>query len=329
MSSEAPSPLAAFQRHSTMVVAPELRFDYWRSLHPSIALDLPQGRHAGDYRANLINASSTEGTVLGCCTNDDTSAHFAQDNSDFVLVSLTLAGEARLQQADGQRHRVTSQSGLVVLDSLQPLSSLAMQHSMLYLMIPRPQVKARAPDALTRAESSPFSLPDNAMTRLLTTHLLGVIKEQEALAGEDLACALDTARDMSLVALAQLKGPLSLEWEATQRQSLLKAACRYIELHASEPGLDVARIAHALGCSRAGLYRAFAAHPESVAETLRRTRLEQARARLKTRHPPSIDQLSYHCGYLNAASFTRAFKRQYGASPQDWHREWCERQLLL
>ncbi|RQW70046.1 AraC family transcriptional regulator [Halomonas sp. YLB-10] len=329
MSSEAPSPLAAFQRHSTMVVAPELRFDYWRSLHPSIALDLPQGRHAGDYRACVISASSAGGAVLGWCTNDDTAAHFAQDNGNCVLVSLTLAGEARLRQGPDRRLRVTSQSGLVVLDSCQPLSSLAMRHSMLYLMIPRDQVHAKAPGALTLAGSSPFSLPDNAMTRMLTAHLLGVIKEREAFAGEALECALDTACDMSLVALAQLKGPLSLEWEATQRESLMNAACRYIELHAGEPRLNVDSIAHALGCSRAGLYRAFAAHPESVAETLRRTRLEQARARLKTRHPPSIDQLSYHCGYLNAASFTRAFRRQYGASPQDWHREWCERQLLL
>ena len=329
MSTEAPSPMAAFQAHSTTSVAPELRFDYWRSLHPSIALDLPQGRHADDYRANLIRASSTGGAVFGWCTNDDTSAHFAQDNSDFVLVSLTLAGEARLRQGADQRQRVTSQSGLVVLDSRQPLSCLAMQHSMLYLMIPRSQVRAQAPSALTLAESSPFSLPDNALTRMLTAYLLGIVRERESLSGEALECGLAAACDMSLVALAQSRESLSLEWEATQRQSLLKAACRYIELHASEPGLDVARIAHALGCSRAGLYRAFTAHPASVAETLRRTRLEQARARLETRHPPSSDQLSYHCGYLNAASFTRAFKRKFGASPQDWHRQWCERRLLL
>lgn len=43
------------------------------------------------------------------------------------------------------------------------------------------------------------------------SHLLGGIKERQALAGEALECALDTACDMSLVALAQLKGPLSLE----------------------------------------------------------------------------------------------------------------------
>ena len=55
----------------------------------------------------------------------------------------------------------------------------------------------------------------------------------------------------------------------------------------------------------------------SIADTLAEKRLEGARAMLLSTDLP-IASIGYRCGYLNNASFSRAFTRRFGTAPTQY-----------
>ena len=101
---------------------------------------------------------------------------------------------------------------------------------------------------------------------------------------------------------------------ADTRRILL--ARRMIDERYNEP-LTLAAIARACGLNRVKLTRGFRAiYSSSVAEALVERRLAEARRALLTTDMP-VGQVAYRNGYLNNASFARAFGRRYGQSPSD------------
>lgn len=82
--------------------------------------------------------------------------------------------------------------------------------------------------------------------------------------------------------------------------------------------LTLETIARACGINRAKLTRGFrAVYRTTIAEALAERRLAQARAQLITTDLP-VSSIGYASGYLNNASFARAFGRRYGVSPSDF-----------
>jgi AraC family transcriptional activator of pyochelin receptor len=74
-------------------------------------------------------------------------------------------------------------------------------------------------------------------------------------------------------------------------------------------------IARACGLNRGKLARGFRAMYDcSVTDALTEQRLAGARALLQGTDLP-VKAIGYRCGYLNNASFTRAFSRHYGVAP--------------
>ena len=55
----------------------------------------------------------------------------------------------------------------------------------------------------------------------------------------------------------------------------------------------------------------------SIADALSQQRLEAARRMLLSTDLP-IASIGYRCGYLNNASFTRAFSRRFGTAPTQY-----------
>ena len=74
-------------------------------------------------------------------------------------------------------------------------------------------------------------------------------------------------------------------------------------------------IARACGINRAKLTRGFRQmYDRSIGDVLVEKRLEGARQLLRVTDLP-VSSIGYRCGYLNNASFTRAFTRRYGVPP--------------
>ena len=78
-------------------------------------------------------------------------------------------------------------------------------------------------------------------------------------------------------------------------------------------------MARLVGCSRATLYRVFAASDRSVASLIWAARLERARwlLPLPASHNAPIAELAYRCGFVDPASFSRMFRRRFGLSPRE------------
>jgi AraC-like DNA-binding protein len=99
--------------------------------------------------------------------------------------------------------------------------------------------------------------------------------------------------------------------------SLLRQACRYIELHLRESDLDVGRICVGLKVSRATLYRLFEPYG-GVACHVKERRLVRIHDELATpsRRQP-LARLAEDHGFKSAAQFSRAFREHFGHSPRD------------
>jgi AraC family transcriptional activator of pyochelin receptor len=103
--------------------------------------------------------------------------------------------------------------------------------------------------------------------------------------------------------------------EADSRRLL--AARRMIDDRWNEK-LTLDQIARTCGLNRAKLTRGFREmFNSSIAETLAERRLLEARRLLLTTDLP-VSSIGYESGYLNNASFSRAFGRHFGRSPSDY-----------
>ncbi|MDB5714359.1 MAG: AraC family transcriptional regulator [Sphingomonadales bacterium] len=92
------------------------------------------------------------------------------------------------------------------------------------------------------------------------------------------------------------------------------AARRMIDEHWHEK-LTLDTIARTCGLNRAKLTRGFRAMFDcSVSDAIAERRLGGARQMLLVTDLP-VSSIGYRCGYLNNASFTRAFSRRFGLAP--------------
>lgn len=103
------------------------------------------------------------------------------------------------------------------------------------------------------------------------------------------------------------------EWSELDTQRIV-AARRMIDEHWREK-LTLDAIARACGLNRTKLTRGFRSmFACSVSDAIAERRLGGARQMLLATDLP-IASVGYRCGYLNNASFARAFARRFGAAP--------------
>jgi AraC-like DNA-binding protein len=90
-----------------------------------------------------------------------------------------------------------------------------------------------------------------------------------------------------------------------------------LEKHLGDADLSPATTARRLGISVRQLHALFAGHDRSFAAEVRRRRLEVARRDLMdpARSHLRVIDISVEAGFVNVASFHRAFRRQFGQTP--------------
>ena len=92
----------------------------------------------------------------------------------------------------------------------------------------------------------------------------------------------------------------------------------YIEQHLGDT-LSVETLAKVASFSPYHFNRVFRALVgESLYAFLRRLRLEKAADRLCHISEESVTQIAYDAGFANPASFSKAFRQQFGVSPSEW-----------
>ena len=130
--------------------------------------------------------------------------------------------------------------------------------------------------------------------------------------GKSIELLCETIRMLDDLLPVAYEGALSIE--DTRR---VFAARRIIDERWNEK-LTLDKIARACGLNRAKLTRGFRdLFKCTIAEAIAETRLTQAKRMLLTTNLP-VSSVGYESGYLNNASFARAFGRRFGQSPSDY-----------
>ena len=109
----------------------------------------------------------------------------------------------------------------------------------------------------------------------------------------------------------------------------IEEVMRYIRAHISEP-LDRETLADVAGFSVPHFHRVFTAHVgKSAISYIRRIRLERAGRKLRM-GAVDITEVALAAGYDSHATFSKAFKQQYGLSPSEFRQLgcWAATQLL-
>lgn len=124
----------------------------------------------------------------------------------------------------------------------------------------------------------------------------------------------DTLRLIGDSALVPVLGESHLSQEDSRR--ILNARSMIDERWAEKLTLDT--LSRACGLNRAKLTRGFRDMFDcSIADALAEKRLEGAKMLLLSTDLP-VASVGYRCGYLNNASFTRAFSRRFGTAPTQY-----------
>ncbi len=251
---------------------------------------------AGERRAALIRTDGIENVTLGLVLNGTRKAREQHDTD-----TVTQAGE------------------FFVYDSAKPCAVHWSDHKALFFVVRRDSVSTPKSRAIPAASLIARQIGQSHLAPVLRDQFSLMARHGDRLQPAERAILLQQTRD--LVTLA-FQPPERAAVSDVPMAPLYRAAIRYIHAHMGNVRLDADRVARALGCSRATLYRAFAAHDAAVSETISEMRLLRARDLLL--HAPlsaSISDIAVQCGLLDTANFSRRFRRRFGLSPSEARRE--------
>jgi transcriptional regulator GlxA family with amidase domain len=158
---------------------------------------------------------------------------------------------------------------------------------------------------------------DGVITTGAATAVLNLVVDLiGAAAGRDLATQV--ARMLVIDSERQSQAPyVSLALVEKPRTSLAEKAERVLR-KSLDQDLSVALLAEQCGTSERNLLRHFKAHYGcSPLEHIQRLRVERAKALLETTHL-GFDEVVERCGYRDASSFRKLFKRATSLTPNDY-----------
>jgi AraC family transcriptional activator of tynA and feaB len=307
----------AFATVSTDRLPSHERFDFWRSVFPHMQIDLVERSQLKEFRAGVQRRVTPEGIQFGRgLSQSSVISKYSQPQGEFISLSLSLTGSGLLLADDGRVHRATPASGLVVLDTVRPVTVVSEDHTVVGLTIPREMV-VEAVGGEQHVPRTGTVLPSSlGLSQLLTAHMHELARVAGSLDAPSADIAINVAVDLALGAFKQM-GNGQLLQEGNDK-AVLAAARRYIDEHCADPGLTAPDIARTIGCSRTYLYRVFAAHDMTIGETIRTVRLERAQKLLVSAPELPVQVVAYRCGYASSASFSRAFRDAMGQTPTDF-----------
>lgn len=237
-------------------------------------------------------------------------------DSDVILLCYISCGTLQLHQGE-EVIVLDSRSGLILLDCDKPATTSSTTHHISYLALPRERVVA----ALGGSDPTPpgvalRKLPTRGLTPILQAYLKAMTENGAALNRFESAAATKAATALAVALLSQL-GQKPHEESEQLEDAFVETALSYIQLNCWRQSLTADKIASAIGCSRAHLYRLFASRGQSVANCVRDIRLQRASKLLETEYGP-IGTIAFDSGYGDQSAFGKAFKRRFGISPSDY-----------
>jgi AraC family transcriptional activator of tynA and feaB len=297
---------------STDAVPLAQRADYW---HGDVLrrLDTSGAQERAPFRAQLMRLSGDGMQMLqhsgDALVAQRSASRCRRDECDDISIDYVARSNNATLIHNGT-HRVNT-GDMIVMDLARPAEIHRAQHRVISLFIPRARLRTAFsdPSALAGRLLQPHGLP-----AILRSQMKMTMDQAKNLRPEQLLLALKAVAELALAVLRTEMGqPVDVEQSAT---GIYQAAKTLIGCECADPALTPSRIARALGCSRAGLYRAFAAHGDSVAAMIWSARIERARLMLiSVDCQLRVGEIAFRSGFSEHSSFDRMFRRRYGMTP--------------
>lgn len=233
-----------------------------------------------------------------------------RDGVDYVSVNLMLNSTGSHMDHGGQVR--LAPGSMYFVDSAQPVEFRQSSSHSVSIFLPRSKVEATVGD--------PRLIPVVLQARtgigaVLQSHMRMIITQAAHMTPEQRVVVISACVEMALTALQTTR-----EGAADAQRfagGFYQAARTLIERDCSDPQLDPAAVAAALGCSRATLYRLFAREGESIAAQIWHARLQRARRLIASGRfaTQPLAEIAFLAGFTDQAGFNRMFKRHYGLTP--------------
>jgi AraC-like DNA-binding protein len=245
--------------------------------------------------------------------------HVRRADPELYKIDVVTQGAAVIEQDGRQAHQ---QSGdLAFVDLSRParwtnsrgaqVIAVTFPHAMLPL--PRERLARLSGRRIAGDRGSPALV--STLVRQLPRYLDGAGRAEGARVG---AAVLDLLT-ASLASLLDRDDRVPAE---TRQRALLLRARAFIEQHLDDPDLSPRSVAAAQYISIRYLHKLFEAQETTVADWIRRRRLERSRHDLldpALRDEP-VSGIAARWGLMNAAHFSRSFRAAYGVSPLEYRR---------
>lgn len=304
-----------WQHRSTLEVPKADRFDFWRQFPAGNHMQCPLG--AGDDffgEFGYVAALDVVGFVaLGV---DPCLSRFEPGAGDWVDVAMVNAGVLHICHGRDRRLVLRANAPLVVFDPTRRATISTSRCDLTYLRLPREVVAAAIGRDAALQGAAVRPLVPNVLTAQLAA-CLQHLRHVEEKTTRDVVRTLYAAWALALVALTRERGN-GHHWPGMLEQALYLAACHRLAQGIANPFLTADLVATELGCSRAQLYRLFAARGTSVAAHLYALRMQHAVQLLSARSGIPIGTVAMQCGYGGPIAFDKAFRRRFGLTPSDW-----------
>ena len=234
-----------------------------------------------------------------------------------VVVTWVRSGQVVQEMPDGSQMQASTGS-LVAFDAVHAARFHWAAVDDLFLILPRKALL----ESLGKASGPQFlALQHLPLAPFLIAQLTALEEHGERLSPMELEqmlqVAASTARTCLHTGIVGLPAEQMRHDDGQIDLGLYHATRHYMQRHLHRHDLRIEQIAAAVACSRARLYRIFAAYGSSIHAELRELRLQAARQRIEQTALP-IGTLAWQCGFADASAFSRLFRARFGASPGEW-----------
>jgi AraC-like DNA-binding protein len=241
-----------------------------------------------------------------------------------IFFGLQLAGESLVAQ--GGRQAVLRPGELVIFDSTRPyvltFPDGVRQH---FFRIPLDRL-ALPHDAIRRVSALTLS-PGHPVTDVAATYF-------RRLASRPDLFTVSGAEALSAPSIELMRAVITTHLDAAELgKDALKATLplrimEYARAHLHDPHLSAAQVAAAHHISERHLYNILGASGITLADWIRKQRLERCRNDIagSAFHATPIASIARGWGFTDPSSFTRMFKNAYGMSPREWRHQANTRQ---
>ena len=291
------------------------RIDYWRDVvlrrtQPELP-DRGQPFHAHLRRIVLADVELIE-HAAGAVVSGRSPGRTRFDGGDDIALELIRYGTSKLTHNGEHKLRA---GDLCLVDYARPFRTVLTRHRASGVVLSRRRVREALGDDLSALAGR--RVPARGLAAVLRAHMTATLDEAPHMTAEDRVIATNAAAEMALAVLQA--GRFGAADPDQVGNGLYQAARAVIDRACADPDLSPERIALAVGCSRATLYRLFARRDQSVAAAVWQARLERARRMLCSAESVgmTISDVAMLSGFIDVPAFTRMFKRRYGMTPRE------------